>query len=141
MQPVGTVMLGAGFLNKELTPNSARPYHTYNYYVNVTFLSCPELSYICTLFKRSVGDLPRSGRGQDRHLAFRLRVLKEGQFWKYMPAVVLGTSDPVTGFQSPGEEGNGHFNKYYVAATGHIQTRGGELGVHLSYLYSAEENI
>lgn len=142
MQPVGTVILGAGFLNKELIPNSnslAWPYHTYNYYVNVTFLSCLELSYICTLFKRSVGDLPRKWRGQDRHLAFRLRVLKEGQFWKYMPAVVLGTSDPVTGFQSPGEEGNGHFNKYYVAATKHIQTRGGELGVHLSYLYSARK--
>lgn len=145
MQQDATFMMGGGFLNKELTPNThpmTWSYHTFNYYINVTFFPFLEVGYICTPFKRSVGDLPRKWRGQDRHFAVRLRVLKEGQFWKYMPAMVLGTSDPFTTFQksaTPGADGNGHFNKYYIAATKHFSINGGELGVHLSYLYNVRK--
>lgn len=142
MQQDATFMVGGGFLNKELTPNTtpgAWSYHTYNYYINITFFPCLEVGYTCTLFKRSVGDLPRKWRGQDRHFTVRLRVLKEGQFMKYMPAVVLGTSDPMTNFHTPEAEGNGHFNKYYIAATRHFDVRGGVLGVHLSYLYNVRK--
>lgn len=145
MQQDAMFMAGGGFLNKELTPNThpmTWSYHTFNYYINVTFFPFLEVGYICTPFKRSVGSLPRKWRGQDRHFAVRLRVLKEGQFWQYMPAIVLGTSDPFTTFQksaTPGAEGNGHFNKYYIAATRHFDIRGGVLGVHLSYLYNVRK--
>jgi hypothetical protein len=140
MQPDGTFMIGGGFLNKELTPNTSKAawsYHTYNYYLNVTLFQCLEIGYIMTLFKRGVpGIAPEvKFRGQDRHFSVRLRVLKEGQFWRYMPAVVLGAVDPLTNFHSPEETGNGHFNRYYIAATKHFDIPYGELGVHLSWNY------
>lgn len=30
---------------------------------------------------------------QDRNFSVRLRLLKEGQWWKYMPAIVIGSND------------------------------------------------
>jgi hypothetical protein len=142
MQRDGTVLIGGGFLNRELTPSNWN-YNTYNYYINVTFFSYFEIGYICTLSKGTKrGALPVAWREQDRHFAFRIRVLKEGQFWKHMPAVVLGASDPFTTFQKdvmPGATGNGHFNKYYIAATKHFNIQGGVLGMHLSYLYNVRK--
>ena len=94
-----TVMLGANFLNKEITPPTWY-YHTYNYYLNVTILPWLEVAYTCTLFKaEALGLKPYGYTGftnQDRYFSVRLRALKEGQFWKQMRAVVLGTSDPLT---------------------------------------------
>lgn len=76
---------------------------------------------------------------QDRYFSLRLRALKEGQFWKYMPAVVVGTSDPFTssgnGVVAP-TEGNGYFSRFYIAATRHVQLGRETVGVHLSYLYN-----
>lgn len=51
---------------------------------------------------------------QDRYFSLRLRVLKEEQFFKYMPAAVLGTSDPFTESRGgeimpSGDGGNGYF--------------------------------
>jgi hypothetical protein len=144
MQPDGTVLIGTNFLNKELTPSKWN-YHTYNYYINVTFFSCLEIGYICTLVKGTMhGALPLAWRNQDRHFALRLRILKEGQFWKHMPAIVLGTSDPFTGVQKgimPEETGNGNFNKYYIAATKHIALGKDALGIHLSYHYSRRKDM
>ena len=50
MQKDKTVMLGANFLNKEITPPTWY-YHTYNYYLNVTIMPWLEVAYTCTLFK------------------------------------------------------------------------------------------
>lgn len=50
MQKDKTVMLGANFMNKEITPPTWY-YHTYNYYLNVTILPWMEVAYTCTLFK------------------------------------------------------------------------------------------
>ena len=91
MQKDKTVMLGANFMNKEITPPTWY-YHTYNYYLNVTILPWMEVAYTCTLFKaEALGLKPYGYSGftnQDRYFSLRLRALKEGQFWKYMPAVV-----------------------------------------------------
>ena len=125
MQPDKTVMLGGNFLNKELTPPTWY-YHTYNYFLNVTIFPWLEVAYTCTLFKaEALGLAPYGYSGytnQDRYFSFRLRALKEGQLWKYMPAVVLGTSDPYTssGSQISSTSGNGYFCRFYVAATKHI---------------------
>ena len=126
MQKDKTVMLGANFMNKEITPPTWY-YHTYNYYLNVTILPWMEVAYTCTLFKaEALGLKPYGYSGftnQDRYFSLRLRALKEGQFWKYMPAVVIGTSDPFT------SSGDG-----VVAPT---EGKGSEtMGVHLSYLYN-----
>ena len=135
MQKDKTVMLGANFMNKEITPPTWY-YHTYNYYLNVTILPWMEVAYTCTLFKaEALGLKPYGYSGftnQDRYFSLRLRALKEGQFWKYMPAVVVGTSDPFTssgnGVVAP-TEGNGYFSRFYIAATRHVQLGRETVGV------------
>lgn len=123
MQRDKTFMVGGNFLNKELTPPTWY-YHTYNYFLNVTIFPFLEVAYTCTLFKaEALGLKPYGYSGftnQDRYFSARLRVLKEGQFWKYMPAVVLGTSDPFTssgGGQVGTTEGNGYYSRFYIAAS------------------------
>ena len=143
MQRDKTFMVGGNFLNKEITPPTWY-YHTYNYFLNVTVFPFLEVAYTCTLFKaEALGLKPYGYSGftnQDRYFSARLRVLKEGQFWKYMPAVVLGTSDPFTssgGGQVGTTEGNGYYSRFYIAASKHIPVVGKEeIGVHLSYLYN-----
>lgn len=136
-----TVMLGANFLNKEITPPTWY-YHTYNYYLNVTILPWLEVAYTCTLFKaEALGLKPYGYSGftnQDRYFSVRLRALKEGQFWKQMPAVVLGTSDPFTssGGVIASEQGNGYYNRFYLAATKHVRVGRETIGVSLSYVYN-----
>ena len=141
MQEDKTVMLGANFLNKEITPPTWY-YHTYNYYLNVTFFPRLEVAYTCTLFKAEalgLGPYGYSGfTNQDRYFSVRVRLLKEGQFWKYTPAVVVGTSDPFTssGDVVASTSGNGYFSRFYLAATKHFLIGREDIGVHLSYLYN-----
>lgn len=141
MQKDKTVMLGFNFLNKDLTPPTWY-YHTYNYYLNVTIMPFLEVAYTCTLFKaEALGLKPYGYSGftnQDRYFSVKLRLLKEGQFWKYMPAVAFGTSDPFTSSGSlfATEVGNGYFNRFYLAATKHINIGHEELAFSLSYLYN-----
>ena len=93
MQRDKTFMVGGNFLNKELTPPTWY-YHTYNYFLNVTIFPFLEVAYTCTLFKaEALGLKPYGYSGftnQDRYFSARLRVLKEGQFWKYMPLSCWG---------------------------------------------------
>lgn len=141
MQEDKTVMLGANFLNKEITPPTWY-YHTYNYYLNVTFFPWLEVAYTCTLFKAEalgLGPYGYSGfTNQDRYFSVRVRLLKEGQFWKYTPAVVVGTSDPFTssGDVVASTSGNGYFSRFNLAATKHFLIGREDIGVHLSYLYN-----
>lgn len=145
MQRDKTVILGGNFLNKALTPPEWY-YGTYNYYLNVTIFPFLEVAYTCTLFTAEGLGYAKYGysgfMNQDRYFSFRLRALKEGQFWKYMPAVVLGTSDPFTstGDKIASEKGNGYFSRFYIAATKHIQIGKEELGVHLAYLYNRRKD-
>jgi hypothetical protein len=144
MQQDKTVMIGGGFLNENLTPPRFN-YNTYNYYLNVTIFPCLEIAYTCTLFKVTPqwGVQSQMGKftNQDRYFSLRLRVLKEEQFFKYMPAAVLGTSDPFTESRGgeimpSGDGGNGYFSRFYVAMTKHIPVNKEELGLHVSYLYN-----
>ena len=80
---------------------------------------------------------------QDRHFAARLQVVKEGEWWKHMPSIVLGISDPTTGGaagdysgMNVGGAGNGFFNRWYIAISKHFTLNYGELGVHATYLYN-----
>ena len=143
MQDVKTVMLGGNYLNKELTPNPWN-YGTYNYFLNVTIFPLLEIAYTATMFKaKSIGigwyTDPEKFCNQDRYFSARVRVLKEGQFWKHMPAVVVGTSDPYTE-SGDGEintvDGNGYFCRFYVAATKHFMLNRERFGVSVSYVYN-----
>lgn len=145
MQADKTVMVGGNFLNKEITPPHWY-YHTYNYYLNVTFFPWLEVAYTCTLVTaESLGLKPYGYSGftnQDRYFSARLRLLKEGQLWKHMPAIVVGTSDPFTSSGSVFNTvaGNGYFSRFFIAATKHIALGNETLGVHLSYLYNKRKD-
>lgn len=148
MQRDKTVMIGGGFLNEKLTPKRFN-YHTYNYYLNVTIFPCLEIAYTCTLFKVTPqwGVQSQMGKftNQDRYFSIRLRALKEGQLWRDMPAVVLGTSDPFTEsrggeFIPTGDAGNGYFSRFYLALTKHIPIKKEQFAVHLSYLYNRRDD-
>ncbi len=151
MQRDKTVMVGGSALNKRATPGWS--YNTYNYYLNITLFPFLEVAYACTLNKGMPGNYwPESTWGkftnQDRQFSGRLRVIKEGQFWKYMPAVVLGGNDVLTrdwqtiedkeddsGFGTPVSKGNGRWNRWYIAASKHLDLYG-DFGIHTAYLYN-----
>lgn len=142
MQSDKTVMLGGNFLHKKITPTGWY-YNTYNYYLNVTIFPWMEVAYTCTLFKaEALGLKPYGYSGftnQDRYFSVRFRLLKEGQFWEHMPAIVIGTSDPYTesgNGQIASTSGNGYFSRFYVATTKHFPVGKEQIGVHLAYLYN-----
>lgn len=147
MQKDKTLMFGTSYLDLNAVPKEFT-YNTFNYYVNITFLSCLEVAYVCTLNKALLGNLEfsedeqRKYTNQDRQFSIRLRLLKEGQFWKYIPAVVLGTNDPTTSAiknnnKTPGEVGNGYWNRYYIALTKHATLHSvGSFGIHFAYVYN-----
>ena len=148
MQDEKTVMLGANYLSDQLTPKPW-DYGTYNYYLNYTIFPFLEIAYTATMFKaKSIGGLgwykdQEKFCNQDRYFSARLRVLKEGQFWKHMPAVVLGTSDPYTESgdgQINTTDGNGYFCRFYVAATKHILLGTERLAVSMSYVYNRRKS-
>ena len=156
MQRDGTLMVGGNYLSWRKVPfirYSWFHYNTFNYYLNITFFKRLEVAYICTLNK----GIPNSSywpkltwgkfRNQDRHFAAKFLVTEEGQWWKYMPAIVIGVSDPTTGQDGADytsmdikAHGNGSFNRWYIAMTKHIHTIYGELGVHAAYLYNRRKD-
>jgi hypothetical protein len=139
MQRDKTFMTGGGFLSKHATPNRWN-YNTWNYYVNITFFPWLELAYTCTIF-----DEIRGGKihmiNQDRNFSGRLRLWKEGWWKAWTPQIVAGVNDFTTGTGSDYTEmgvegdGNGYFNRYYIAATKHLDWYG-QWGIHVAYLYN-----
>lgn len=151
MQEDKTVMIGGGSLAPAATP-AHWDYRTYNYYLNITILPFLEISYDLTLF--SGEDLKKSRHSknhfdkwanQDRNFSARLRIIKEGQFFPWMPQIVVGANDFVhtIGVNSKGDRvgfwssGNGYWGRFFVAATEHFNMwNTGMLGVHLTYMYN-----
>ncbi len=143
MQRDGTVMFGGNFLNKHITPSDFR-YHTYNYFLNITFVDFVEASYVCTLLKATDEFVPhKKGRfvNQDRSLSLRVRLLKESQYW---PAIVVGSNDiytQVNGGVIAAETENNYFSRFYVATTKNVKTSVGVVGFHLSYVFNRRSNL
>lgn len=155
MERQGTVVLGGNYLeehNNNLALSSKiGGYNTFNYYLDMTVFPWLEVSYVCTLFHFLVDDVEVPYyNNQDRHFSVRVRPIEEGQFWKYMPAVVLGVNDPTTGtggeYLSGGitaastSTGNGYFNVWYVALTKHFDLPCGQLGAHVAYMYNRRKD-
>lgn len=146
MQQDKTFMAGGGYLNKRATPN-AWYYDTWNYYINFTFFPWMEVAYTCTIFDDYVirGNSSIHRINQDRSFHGRLRVWKEGWWKEWTPQIVVGVNDFTTGgTYDYGEmavegDGNGFFNRYYVAATKHLSWNG-EWGVHVAYVYNKRGN-
>lgn len=137
MAPAGTARVGAFFLNGEFTPDKltykGEKYNTYNHFLAIVPFSWVELSYVCTLLKHpSNNDVQKQWcYGKDRHFCIKLRPLEEGKYW---PALVVGIQDPKRKFKNENED-YAYFNNFYVAASKHLNWKGHELGVHLTYRY------
>ena len=151
LQKDATFLIGGNYLNKKNLPNDRWwGYDTYNYYLTITFLDRIEISYICTLVQGKPGTgyhWPEFTYGkfvnQDRHFAGKIQLVKEGEWWKHMPAIAVGVSDPTSGsggdYINMGVKGgsNGYFNRWFAAISKHFQLKGiGELGLHATYLYN-----
>lgn len=150
VQKDGTFMLGGNMLHNQNLPSphwwvtKSGRYNTYNYFVNMTLFDRIEVAYICTLIKGRP-DWPsftwEKFVNQDRHFAGKIQLTKEGEWWKHMPAIAVGVSDPTTG-GSAGDYtdmnvdgiGNGFFNRWFAAVTKHFNIPYGELGLHATYL-------
>lgn len=138
MAPSGTARIGAFFLNREFTPNKlaykGEKYDTFNHFLAIAPFSWIELSYVCTLLKAAKNLDEAQGIGlyeKDRYFCVKIRPLKEGKYW---PALAVGTQDPGRTI----EDKNGdyaYFNNFYVAASKHLNLKGHELGMHLTYRY------
>lgn len=148
MNQPGTVMITNNFLNKHsLSPNWG--YNTFGYGINITFWQRLEVGYVCTIFdgKRRPNPTDRDliMFNQDRHFTAKVLLLQEGECGiKWMPALAVGLSDPVTGSgggeyigsEIDGSVGNGFFNRYYIVATKHFNTYIGMIGAHIGYQYN-----
>lgn len=161
MQRDKTFMAGGNFLHNQATPKHWW-YNTGNYYINFTFLPFLEVAYTCTLNKAVDRDyygnpvnywVPSTiGKfvNQDRMFSVRLRLIKEGLWWKHMPAVVVGSNDVLSNSWEGGKltidnsnyKSNGYWNRYYIAATKHIDLQQvGQIGVHAAYIYNRREDF
>ena len=152
VQKDATFMLGGNMLHKNNIPSKYwwGDYNTYNYYVNIVLFDRIEAAYICTLVqgKKNGYHWPEYTWGkfvnQDRHFAGKIQLVKEGEWWKHMPAIAIGVSDPTTGGgagdyseMNVSGNGNGFFNRWFAAVTKHFHIKNtGELGVHATYLYN-----
>ena len=154
MNPEGTFMITNNFVNQEYLPSSGWDYNTFTYGFSITFWKRLEVAYTMTIFNDhwSPNPITPTTRGlwmvnQDRHFAARFQLLKEGELWSWTPSIVAGISDPVTGGANDylddnvGETGNGYFNRMYLAATKHISTGWGRVGVTAAYLYTRRSDF
>ena len=154
MQADGTFMMTTNFLNKHSLPTSGWCYNTLQYGISVSFWERVEIGYICTIFNGAWDPRPEEEKGrrwtimrnQDRHFTGRVCLLREEEFGlKWMPALVVGVSDPTTG-SGGGEyfsgtekvtgEGNGYFNRWFAVMTKHFDTSWGQIGVHFGYQFN-----
>ena len=119
----------SNFLNDRLTP-ATFDYHTFNYYLNVTFLPFLEVALTSTAFmnERSHGLRQRGPFG------FGPRAAARGT---PESAIAVGSTDLFTSsdggrFSTSGGEGNQYFGSTYVALSKHFVFSGHRFGVHLA---------
>ena len=149
MQDDGSFMITNNYLNQHAT-SKAWEYDTFQYGIYVSFWRRIEIGYVCTIFNGAWDPNPYKSwrediiRNQDRHFVGRVCLLREGDFGvKWLPAVVLGVSDPVTGAGGDYTKtdlvaggGNGYFNRYFAVMSKHFQSSWGKIGVHAGYQYN-----
>ena len=136
MATEGEARIGAFFLNSHFLPErlAERKYNTFNHFLAIAPFSWVELSYVCTLLKTAKNLDELQGVGfyeKDRHFCVKLRPLKEGKYW---PALAIGAQDPTRTIEDKSGD-YAYFCNFYVAASKHLDIRGHELGVHLTYRY------
>ena len=155
MNREGTFMATVNYLNQHATPERW-VYNTCGYGLDVAIWDRLEMAYVCTImygtaYYDTQPDVPVHYVNQDRHFAAKLLLLREGDFGKeWMPALAIGTSDPLTGGDGSNpsdiletdlnKTSNAAFNRYYIVASKHFDTEWGQVGTHLGYQYGFKKN-
>lgn len=149
-----TIRVSTNFLNKHYT-STKWDYNTIGYAVSASLFGRLEIAYSCTVFndKWKPGHVaPDPNRddeydmvNQDRHFAARFALTKEGEWGiDWLPAIAIGTSDPLTssskGYGDPSEYNNGYFNRYYLVAKKSFDTPWGKTAAHAGYQYSRRKD-
>lgn len=136
----GTFMITNLFMNKHSLAATGWDNHTFGYGINLSLFERLEIGYMCVLFDGRIhGTVRPDMRNQDRHFSIKLGVLKEGDFWEYMPSVAIGVSDPLSGSyggyfnEDFREDINGYFNRAYIILSKHFSTNVGPISTHLGY--------
>jgi len=135
MSPDGTIKIGGNYLPNQFTPAEWN-YNTFNFFLNITFVSFAEIAITNTAF-----DLYHNGKfsNVDRAICFRIRPIKEGKYW---PAVVIGSNDALTTY---GLFGVASFNKYfgsnYIALSKHLNLNGNVIGFHTAYNIPVSKSV
>ena len=150
MNEDGTVSITNVYINKH---NLCPPYdgwhgweyNTFGYGIGITLWKRLEIDYVCVLFNgkwSKSGGQPDWFHNQDRHFSAKFQMLREGDFFPWMPSCTVGVCDPVTGagggnyWRSDVSGGNGYFNRYYFALAKNFDTSLGKVGVHLLYQHT-----
>ena len=153
MQDDGTFFVTTNYINKHSLAPKHWAYNTFQYGIAISLWKRFEIGYVCTIFngawdprpEEEVGYRWKIMRNQDRHFTGRVCLLREGEFGlTWLPALVLGVSDPVTGSGGgeyigsdvDGSAGNGYFNRNFAVLTKHFQTPWGQLGAHVGYQFN-----
>ena len=139
MAPDVIFRFGAIFLNDRLTP-ATFDYHTFNYYLNVTFLPFLEVALASTAF---MNERRTAFVNEDRSVSVRVRLLGER---RVRPAIAVGSNDLFTSsdggrFSTSGGEGNQNIGSTYVALSKHYVFSGHRFGVHLAYNVSMNDRF
>ena len=154
IQEDGTFMITNNFLNKHSLSTGGWGYNTFQYGFYISFWKRMEIGYVCTIFNGAWDPRPNKSerqriiRNQDRHFTGRICLLHEGEFdLDWMPALVVGSSDPVTGsygdyidLDNINGNRNGFFNRNFVVMTKHFSTSWGELGAHAGYQFNRRKD-
>ena len=145
MNPGGTFMITANFLNKNYTP-PRWTYHTFGYGFDVALWDRIEAAFAFTIFneEKTLDEKDESGESvkvhvnnQDRHFSAKLLVLREGEFGKdWMPAVAVGVCDIDNGMFTRHSGNNGFFTRYYAVASKTFLMNWGELAAHIGYQFN-----
>lgn len=150
MDSAGAFRVGGWFLHRRFLPETLHgtrePYNSFGYTAGLTVFRWLEISYSGVLLKMHPNrDPSRPLRycNEDRHVSLKVRPLKEGRWW---PSVAVGIDD-VGDFslfrEADAQEYNNYFESYYIAASKHVETDWGLLGLHLTYRhypYAANRN-
>lgn len=144
MYESGTFTITGNFLNHHATSEWRWPYHTFGYGVSITIFSRIEIAYSMTIIdgKRMPNPTDRDliMINQDRHFAAKFLLLREGDFFSWMPALAVGFSDPISatdyGYKYAAEHSSGYFHRIYLALSKHFGTNWGDLSVHAGYQYN-----
>ncbi len=141
-------MITNNYLNgHNLYPTYWATYNTFAYGFDITIFSRVEIAYVCTLIdskrKDNPDEIDKIRVNQDRHFSAKIQVLREGEFVPWMPALAVGVCDPISatlvGYRYVINEdigGSGMFNRVYIVATKHFDTKAGPIGIHVGYQYN-----